>query len=287
MRRLRGSLLASSAFALAMFALPSSAQTQTQTQTQTQAQTQTAPTRSASPKNIASRDAALRVLANKLDLPLVEETVATFSRQLRRTLPGLFVNAVGEGAGLGARWKRGNAYFDESLRQVDAALAAEEARGGPLLKLDRGDLLDAVNVPWTSDDIAFLNDTAETELGRQAQRAIDAKAALQMTRTLARRVHLYADTQPGAKSITDSFNDLEARAQAQYGDAALMLIALKGADPQRAKRLQTLVEAVDTAPADALGKRLADKLSQRLLDAAAAQLPNLIAIVAGFSASNP
>ena len=119
MRRLRGSLLASSAFALAMFALPSSAQTRAQTQTQT------APTRSASPKNIASRDAALRVLANKLDLPLVEETVATFSRQLRRTLPGLFVNAVGEGAGLGARWKRGNAYFDESLRQVDAALAAD------------------------------------------------------------------------------------------------------------------------------------------------------------------
>ena len=61
-----------------------------------------------------------------------------------------------------------------------------------------------------------------------------------------------------------------------------MLLALKGADPVRAKRLQALVEAVDTAPADALGKRLIDKLSQRLLDAAAAQLPNLIAIVTGF-----
>ncbi len=191
---------------------------------------------------------------------------------------GYFVNAVGEGAGLGSRWKRGNAYFDEALRQVDAALSSEEARGGPLLKLDRGDMLDAVNVPWTSDDLAFLIDTTDTELGRQAQRAIDAKAALQMTHTLARRI----GSQPGAKSITDSFRDLEVRAQSQYGDAAMMLLALKGADPQRAKRLQTLVEAVETAPVDALGKRLTDKLSQRLLDAAAAQLPNLIAIVAGF-----
>ncbi len=208
----------------------------------------------------------------------MEEAVATFSQQLRATLPGYFVNAVGEGAGLGSRWKRGNAYFDEALRQVDAALAAEEARGGPLLKLDRSDLLYAVNVRWTSDDIAFLTDTTDTELGRQAQRAIDAKAALQMTHTLARRI----GSQAGAKSITDSFRDLEARAQSQYGDASLTLLALKGADPERAKRLQRLVEAVDTAPADGLGKRLIDKLSQRLLDAAAAQLPNLIAIVAGF-----
>ena len=227
------------------------------------------------------------MLANKLDLPLVEETVATFSQQLRRTLPGIFINAVGEGAGLGPRWKRGNAYFDEALRQVDAALAAEEARGGPLLKLDRGDLLYAVNVPWTLDDIAFLNETAGTELGRQAQRAIDAKATLQMTSTLARQVRLNAGSQPGAKSVTDAFRDLETHARSQYADAALMLLALKGADPQRAKRLQALIEAVDTAPADALGKRLADKLSQRLLDAAAAQLPNLIAIVAGFKSVYP
>ncbi len=263
--RLRGSLLALIACVLVTLASPSIAQTR-------------GASPSPSPPPGASRDAALQILANKLDLPLVEEAVATFSQQLRLTLPGYFVNAVGEGAGLGSRWKRGNAYFDEALRQVDAALSSEEARGGPLLKLDRSDLLYAVNVPWTLDDIAFLIDTTDTELGRQAQRAIDAKAALQMTHTLARRI----GSQPGAKSITEAFRDLEVRARSQYGDAALMLLALKGADPQRAKRLQTLVEAVDTAPVDALGKRLTDKLSQRLLDAAAAQLPNLIAIVAGF-----
>ena len=241
--------------------------------------------------NSPSRDAALRALANKLDLPLVEETVASFSQQLRRTLPAIFVDAVGQGASLGVQWKRGNPSFDQALRQVDGALAAEEARGGPLLRLDRGDLLDAVNVPWTRDDIAFLIETSDTELGRQAQRAIDAKAASQMTRTLARRVRPYAGSQPdmqsNAKAITAAFDDLDARAQAQYGDASLMLLALKGADPQRAKRLQTLVEAVDIAPSDVLGKRLADRLSQRLLDAAAAQLPNLIAIVAGFRSSGP
>ena len=270
MRRVRGSLFALFAFAIVTFASPNAAQTPAQ---------RASPSPTASP----SRDAALRVLASKLELPLVEETVATFSQQLRRTLPSLFVNAVGEGAGLGARWKSGNAYFDEALRQIDAALAFEETRGGPLLKLDRGDLLYAVNVPWTSDDIAFLTHTADTELGHQAQRAIDAKAALQMTHTLSRRI----GSQPGAKSITDSFRNLDARARAQYGDASLMLLALKGADPERAKRLQTLVEAVETAPADALGKRLTDKLSQRLLDAAAAQLTNLIAIVAGFRTSGP
>lgn len=251
------------------------------------AQTQSAPARPPAHASSASRDAALRVLANKLDLPLVEETVAIFSQQLRRTLPGIFINAVGVGAGLGPRWKRGNPYFDEALRQVDAALAAEEARGGPLLKLDRGDLLYAVDVPWTLDDIAFLNETADTELGRQAQRAIDAKAALQMAGTLTRQVRLNAGSQPGAASVIDAFRDLETRAQSQYADAALMLLALKGAEPRRAKRLQALIEAVDTGPADALGKRLADKLSQRLLDAAAAQLPNLIAIVAGFKSANP
>lgn len=275
MRRLPRWLSASIAFAIAMSASPGIAQTQG------------APARPPAHASGASRDAALHGLANKLDLPLVEETVATFSQQLRRTLPGVFINAVGVGAGLGSRWKRGNPYFDDALRQVDAALAAEEARGGPLLKLDRGDLLYAVNVPWTSADIAFLNETAETELGRQAQRAIDAKATLQMTSTLARQLRLNAGAQPGAKSITDAFRDLETRARSQYADAALMLLALKGAEPQRAKRLQALIEAVDTAPADALGKRLADKLSQRLLDAAAAQLPNLIAIVAGFKSVNP
>ena len=246
------------------------------------AQTRVESTATTAPSSNASRDAALRALANKLDLPLVEETVASFSQQLRLTLPAFFVDAVGQGAGLGQQWKRGNPSFDQALRQVDGALAAEEARGGPLLRLDRGDLLYAVNVPWTSDDIAFLIETSDTELGRQAQRAIDAKAALQMTRTLARRVAAQPGMQANAKAITAAFSDLDARAQAQYGDASLMLLALKGADPQRAKRLQTLVEAVDAAPSDALGKRLADRLSQRLLDAAAAQLPNLIAIVAGF-----
>jgi hypothetical protein len=246
---------------------------------QTSDATRPPPTRASS----EARDAALRVLANKLDLPLVQETVATFSQQLRRTLPGVFVNAVGQGAGLGSRWKRGNAYFDEALRQVDGALGAEEARGGPLLTLDRGDLLYAVNVPWTESDIAFLIDTTDTELGRQAQRAIDAKATLQMTGTLSRRI----GSQPGARSVTEAFGDIEERAKSQYADASLMLVALKGADPQRAKRLQSLIEAVDTTPADALGKRLADKLSQRLLDAAAAQLPNLIAIVAGFRNAYP
>ena len=261
------------------------------------AQTRTAPAQSSSPArstathvtNNASRDAALRVLANKLDLPLVEETVTSFSQQLRQMLPTLFVDGVGQSASLGAQWKRGNASFDQALRQVDGALAAEEARGGPLLRLDRGDLLYAVNVPWTEDDIDFLIETSDTELGRQAQRAIDAKAASQMTRTLARRVRPYAETQSSvqahAKAITASFSDLDARAQAQYGDAALMLLALKGADPQRAKRLQSLVEAVDVTPSDVLGQRLADRLSQRLLDAAAAQLPNLFAIVAGFRSS--
>lgn len=267
---LSGCLLAACELACATFASPALSQTRVDSPTAT------------TPSANASRDAALRALANKLDLPLVEETIATFSQQLRRTLPTIFVDAVGHGANLGAQWKRGNPSFDQALRQVDGALAAEEARAGPLLKLDRGDLLYAVNVPWTQDDIAFLIETSDTELGRQAQRAIDAKAALQMTRTLSRRVAAQPGMQANAKAITAAFSDLDARAQSQYGDASLMLLALKGADPQRAKRLQNLVEAVEAAPADALGKRLVDRLSQRLLDAAAAQLPNLIAIVAGF-----
>lgn len=278
MRRLPGSLSASIAFTIAVSASPGIAQTESAPARP--------PAQAPAHAGSAARDAALRVLANKLDLPLVQETVVTFSQQLRRTLPGIFINAVGVGAGLGPRWKRGNPYFDDALRQVDAALAAEEERGGPLLKIDRGDLLYALDVPWTADDVAFLNETAETELGRQAQRAIDAKATLQMTGTLARQLRLNAGPQAGARSVMDAFRDLEARARSQYADAALMLLALKGADPQRAERLQALIEAVGSAPADALGKRLADKLSQRLLDAAAAQLPNLIAIFAGFRSSS-
>ena len=51
---------------------------------------------------------------------------------------------------------------------------------------------------------------------------------------------------------------------------------MKGADPVRAQRLQRLVEGVTLAPSDAIGARIVDRLSRRLLDAAAAQLPNIV-----------
>ena len=233
--------------------------------------------------DVPIRDAMLRTLGGKLELPLVEETVAAFARQLRGVLPALFVDAVGQGANLGPNWKRGNPWFDRALAQIDGALAAEEQRGGPLLTLARSDLLTVVDVPWTEDDIRFLIATSDTELGRQAQRAIDAKAVLQMTRTLTRRVA----NQPGAETLTAPFADLELRAQTQLGDAASMLLALKGTDPARAKRLETLLNQINTGASDAYGKRVADRLSQRLLQAAAAHVPNLIAIVAGFKAAYP
>ena len=226
----------------------------------------------------AARDAALRALANRLALPLVEETVAIFSKQLRRTLPAYFVDAIGENANLGPQWKRGNPWFDEALRQVDAALAAEEARGGPLLKLEHSDLLYAVNVPWTRADIAFIDDTIDTELGRQAQRAIDAKAALQATHTLRRRVA----AGPAGAGLAQAFADLDARATAQFGDASLMILPMRVTDPARTQRLERLIGSVTTAPSDALGERLTERLSQRLLDAAAAQLPNLLSSMARF-----
>ncbi len=226
----------------------------------------------------SSRDAALQALAARLHLPLVDEAVAIFSRQLRRTLPAYFVNAVGQNVNLGPQWKRGDPYFDEAVRQVDGALAAEEARGGPLLKLERGDLLLAVNIPWSEADIAFVDQTLDTGLGREAERAIDAKAAQQTIATLKRRIALGA---PG-QGIAEAFANLDARAQSQFGDAFLALLALKASDPQRGQRLQRLIEAVTVAPSDAIGERVVQRLSQRLLDAAAAQLPNVLGAMAGF-----
>jgi hypothetical protein len=235
------------------------------------------------PSDSIARDASLRALANRLDLPLVEEAVAIFSKQLRRTLPAYFVNAVGLGANLGPQWKSGNSYFDDALRQVDLTLGAEEARGGPLLRLERGDLLYAVNVPWTQADIRFLEDTIGTPLGREAQRALDANAAQQTIATLRRRVAIGA----GGEGIAQAFDDLDARAQSQRADATLMLLALRGADPVRAQRLQRLVESVTNAPSDALGARLINRLSQRLLDAAAMQAPAVIATIANFKLAYP
>jgi hypothetical protein len=220
----------------------------------------------------SGRDAALRTLAARLDLPLIDEAVAIFSKQLRRTLPTTFVDGIGDNLGLGPQWRPGNPDFDSALRQIDAALGAEEARGGPLLKLDRGDLLYAVNIPWTLDDIAFVSATLDTDLGHEAQRALDAKAAQQTIATLRRRVAVG----PGGQDIKAAFADLDARAQAQFGDAMLMLLAMRGTDPVRTQRLQRLVEAVTIAPSDAIGQRVVDRLSQRLLDAAAAQLPGLL-----------
>jgi hypothetical protein len=228
--------------------------------------------------NAAARDSALRALATRLHLPLVDEAVAIFSTQLRRTLPAYFVNSVGQGANLGPQWRRGNPYFDSAVQQVDAALAAEETRGGPLLKLERSDLLYAVNIPWTRDEIAFVDETLATDLGHEAERALDAKAALQTIATLKRRIA----AGPDGQGIAAAFADLDARAQAQFGDASLMLIALKGTDPQRAQRLQRLIESVTIAPSDAIGQRVVDRVSQRLLDAAAAQLPAVIATIANF-----
>jgi hypothetical protein len=226
----------------------------------------------------ASRDAALRALAARLHLPLVDEAVAIFSRQLRRTLPGDFVGAVGRNIDLGPQWRRGNPYFDEAVRQVDGALAAEEARGGPLVKLERDDLLYAVDVPWSDADIAFVDQTLDTPLGAEAERAIDAKAAQQTIATLKRRIAT-GTTAPG---IAESFADLDARAQSQFADAFLTLLALKATDARRAQRLQRLIEAVTLAPSDAIGERVAQRLSQRLFDAAAAQLPNVLGAIAGF-----
>ena len=226
----------------------------------------------------AARDAALRTLAARLHLPLVDAAVAIFSTQLRRTLPAYFVDTVGQDANLGPQWKRGNASYDEALRQVDAALGAEEARNGPLLRLEPGDLLYAVNIPWTRDDIAFVDDTLDTDLGHEAERAIDAKAAQQTIATLRRRVALG----PLGSDIRQSFTELDARAQAQFADASLTLLAQKGADPRRTERLQRLIESVTVAPSDAIGQRVVTRLSQRLLNAAAAQLPNLLAQIAGY-----
>jgi uncharacterized protein (DUF2267 family) len=223
----------------------------------------------------AARDAALRALAARLRLPLLDEAVSIFSRQLRRTLPAYFVASVGDQANLGSAWRPGDPLFDESLRRVDAALGVEEARNGPLVKLEPGDLLLAVRVPWTRDDIAFVEATLPTDLGHEAERAIDAKAAQQTIATLRRRVA------PGlaGDGIARAFADLDARAQSQFGDALLMLLAQKSADPVRAQRLQRLIETVSVEPSDAVGQRIADRLSARLLDAAAAQLPEIIAAI--------
>ena len=222
-----------------------------------------------------TRDAALRALAARLDLPLVDEAIAIFSKQLRRTLPTYFVTSIGDNVNLGSRWRPGDPTFDRTLQQVDRALGNEEARNGPLLKLERDDLLYAVNVPWSVDDIAFVDATLPTDLGHEAQRALDAKAAQQTIATLRRRVAIG----PGGQDIKTAFADLDARAQAQFGDAMLMLLAMKATDPDRVQRLQRLMEAVTIAPSDAIGQRVVDRLSQRLLDAAMAQLPGLLGSV--------
>ena len=237
-----------------------------------------AQTRAVPTTNAVARDAALRALAERLDLPLVEEAVAIFAKQLRRTLPPYFVDAIGQQGNLGPQWKRGNPWFDETLRQVDAALGQDEARNGPLIRLEHSDLLYAVNIPWTQDDIAFVDRTLDTELGRQAQRAIDARAAQQTIHTLKRRIAIG----PGGAGIAEAFAELDARANAQFGDASLMLLPLRATDPERTKRLQRLLESVTTAPSDAIGERLTERLGARLMEAAAAQLPNLIVNLANF-----
>jgi hypothetical protein len=220
----------------------------------------------------ASRDAALRALALRLDLPLVDETVATFATQLRRTIPAAVVDAAGRNAGLGSGWAKGNPVFDDAVRRLDAALAADEVRAGPLVRIERADLLDAVDLPWTLDDIAFVGETLPTPLGREAERALDAKAAQQMIATLKRRVPAVGD----GLATRATFAGIDERANAKFGDALLMLLPLKGADPTRAVRLQRLVESVKVAPSDALGQRLVDRISRRLVDAALAQVPALL-----------
>jgi hypothetical protein len=81
--------------------------------------------------------------------------------------------------------------------------------------------------------------------------------------------------------MLQSFGDLDGRAQSQFADASLTLLAMKGADPPRAQRLQRLVESVTVAPSDAIGQRIVDRLSQRLLDAAAGQLSTVLGLIGG------
>jgi hypothetical protein len=236
---------------------------------------QTAPPPRIDPE-VAARDAALRGLAARLHLPLVDEAVNVFSRQLRRTLPAYFVASIGRQVNLGSGWRAGNPTFDDATRRVDAALGVEEARNGPLVRLESGDLLYAVNIPWTRDDIAFVNETLDTDLGHEAERAIDAKGAQQTIATLRSRVALG----PEGDDVKRGFADVDERAQAQFGDALLMLLAQKAADPTRGQRLQRLIEAVSVVPSNAIGQRIVDRLSARLLNAAMAQVPDILARMA-------
>lgn|GEM_PF-1978641 len=224
-----------------------------------------------------SRETALRGLLQKVDLPLARQVFARIMASIGDIAPSAFVAGYGRTEQLGDDWKPGNPQWDRAQALVAARLKREEANGGPVFAVTRLDVERVLDVPWTEDDIRFIDHSIPTPLGQALLRLLDAGITAGFVETIARDGGITDETRA-------TFNESREKARAQYVEAMTDADRLSAEDPQRAERLRRLLASEDSQAMQEFGAALFRPSIRRFSSLMVDITPQLDALVAEFRA---
>lgn len=224
-----------------------------------------------------TREAALHALLLKVDLPLSRQVFARMMASMSANAPGTFVDGIGRTGQLGPEWKAGNPQWDRAQALVAARLAREESSGGPVFAVTRLDVERALDLPWTEDDIRFIDQSLSTPLGQTLQRLLDAGIVAGFVESIERDGGVTDD-------MRGPFDDALKRSHTQYDDAIGAVDRLSADDPQRAERLRRLLATEDAQAMQQIGAALFRPSVRRFSSLAADVAPQVEQLAAEFRA---
>lgn len=215
-----------------------------------------------------AREEALHRLIQRTEMPMSTAVMARLMADLRRVVPAAFVTQAGAAAKLGDRWQPGTPRWDRARLLVDEAIAREESVGGPVFAVTSLDVERALDVPWTEDDIAFLDASLDTPIGRAVLKLLDAAIVSGFATNAARQPGVPADT-------VAAFDGLAAEGRTSFGEALTEVARRTEEDRDRSRRLQELVAVQDASRGRQLGTSLIAPSMRRFSSVASAVAPQV------------
>jgi len=179
---------------------------------------------------------------------------------LRAELPGLFLAGVGHGAKLGPKWAPGNPHWEIAAVAVREAIQAEELRAGPVLPRDAASFARVVaTLPFTDDDIAFLDKVVETPYGRAFVELLDHILVASMAEKLIADQHVQSETKQQLQLMRIGIRD-------GVGAVVLRLAEAKEKQADDAAALDDVVNRAGMTPekGEAVGRMFIQPMLQRL-----------------------